>query len=127
MYSFSDSLLTLLCQGALIDLEMNGCASPRFNDAKNVRQRTYNEALTKRRMDSVINFFETYSKEPGAPPVFKDFLGNQLKIVKVEKDCPVADREELSDLNDLKNSIFSIDASVARRVEVRVKLRTQQQ
>lgn len=125
MYSFSDSLLALLCRGASIDLEMNGCASPRFNDKKNVRQRTYNEALTKRRVDSVINFFETYSKDPGAPPIFKDFLGNQLRIIKIDKECQVADREELSDLNDRKNSIFSIDASVVRRVEVRVKLRPQ--
>jgi len=127
MYSFSDSLLALLCQGAIIDLEMNGCASPRFNDENNLRQRTYNEALTKRRVDSVINFFEAYSKKPGDPPAFQNFLGNQLKIIKVEKECPVVDREELSDINDLKNSIFSIDASVARRVEVRVKIRTQQQ
>lgn len=127
MYSFSDSLLTLLCRGASIDLEMNGCASPRFNDKNNVRQRTYNEALTKRRIDSVINFFETYSKNPGDPPIFKDFLGSQLRIIKVDKACQVADREELSDLKDRKNSIFSIDASVARRVEVRVKFRPQQQ
>lgn len=124
--TFSDSLLTLLCRGAAITLEMNGCASPRFNDANNVRQRTYNEALTKRRVDSVMDFFREYHKTPDGPPAFEEFLGGQLRIVMVERACQVADREELSDLDDLKNSIFSIDASVARRVEVRVRFRTEQ-
>lgn len=124
---FSDHLFDLLCQGANIDLEINGCASPRFNDPNNVRQRTYNNRLKDRRMDSVIQFFENYQQEENGSKIFEPFLDNQLNIMVVEKKCEVVDpeftTEELMDMKDRETSIFSTDASRYRRADVTIKFR----
>ena len=112
----------MLCQGIAVTIEGNGCASPKFNKPDDRRQVTFNNHLVNRRVDAVKQDLEKLG-------LTRENWGDLYEFKQVDRDCTQPKRDEsvtLDDLQDQKNrklSVFSIDASVARRVELRAKNR----
>lgn len=104
---FGDALLLFLQNGNTVRIVLKGFASPRSTDA-------YNYNLSSRRIYSVENFFRSYSRgellnyiEDGRFIIEREPIG--------EEQAPnyVIDR-----ISDERNSIFSLGASLERRVEI---------
>ena len=107
--SFANKLLEFLKEGNSFKIKLKGYSSPRG-------QSTYNELLSSRRIDSIINFFEKYSNGE-----FNQFIkSGQLEFVQESLGESTAAAKISDDLKDRKNSIFSVVASVERRVEITV-------
>ncbi len=105
---FCETLLTFLEQGNPFAMSITGFASPRGPSE-------YNLLLSMRRVDSIVNFMENFKN--GA---FLPFLqSGQLYIDSQYFGESTAASEISSDLEDRKNSIFSVVASVERRVEIK--------
>jgi tetratricopeptide (TPR) repeat protein len=104
---FSENVKDALNDGYKIELEVQGYTSPRAEE-------DYNERLSKRRANSLYNHFERYSG--GALKRYLD--SGQLSIVVVgygEKFAP----QFISDkLDDERESIYSLFASVERKVAI---------
>lgn len=108
LQAFSEKLLEYLREGNSISIELRGYASPRAaND--------YNLILSRRRTSSVRNYF--YRFESGA---LMEYISNgRLKIGTVGFGEDTPDAVKASDrYDDLKGSVFSTQASIARRVEI---------
>lgn len=109
---FSEQLLNYLGKGRAITIELKGYSSPRASSR-------FNEIISSRRTKSVINFFRQYRS--GA---FKPYLENgQFEIIELAFGESQSKKEVPDRLEDLKGSVFSIAASVERRVEI-VKVST---
>jgi hypothetical protein len=109
---FSEQLLNYLGKGRAITIELKGYSSPRASTR-------FNEIISSRRTKSVINFFRQYRN--GA---FKPYLENgQFEIIELAFGESQSKKEVPDRLEDLKGSVFSIAASVERRVEI-VKVST---
>jgi hypothetical protein len=107
----SESLLDYLQNGNSIEIVLRGFASPRSNSQ-------YNENLTQRRIICVKNHFRNYRDG-----VFQDYLNNRLLLTADplgEAESPTGIASEYDD----PNSIYSIQASAERRVEIREVRRT---
>lgn len=106
---FADELLPLLQEGSAVVLTLMGYASPRATAP-------YNFNLSKRRIDCVKNYFERY--QTGA---FLPYLSSgKLRFKEEPFGESTANLEEVSDaLNDTRNSVYSIRASVERRVDIK--------
>ena len=95
-------------QGHHIEVVIEGYASPLANA-------NYNEFLTQRRINSVINFFSSY--EGGD---LKEYLKNGQLLLKVK---PLGESQAASNISDDSNdpqlSIYSLDASRERRVVIK--------
>lgn len=110
----------LLCLGIPVTIEANGCYSPKFTDTD--RQKKYNQQLVKRRENSVKQDLQNLG-------LTKERWGDLYKYNdQVDKPCidlrPNIKIPE-SDLQDQENekfSVFSINAAVARRVELKLKI-----
>ena len=104
---FSVRLLIYLKQGNKAEIRIKGYASPRAED-------DYNVQLTKRRISSLVNHFFRYDQG-----VFIPYINSQQLIISQqpfgESQAPPGVSD---DLFDLKNSVFSIDASKERRVKL---------
>lgn len=102
----SESLLDYLQNGNSMEISIRGYASPRA-------AQVYNENLTQRRIESLKNHFKKYRDG-----LFKTFLDNkQLVIVEEpfgENSAPTGIASEFED----PDSIYSIQASRERRVEI---------
>lgn len=104
---FSEILLRRLQSGEQIEIFLKGYTSPRAKS-------DYNLALSKRRISSVRNHFQTYREG-----VFQPYLENgQLKVTErpfgeAEAAAAVSDA-----LDDLRNSVYHPDAARERRVEI---------
>jgi hypothetical protein len=96
------------CQnGATIQLVIKGFASPRSSNS-------YNKALTGRRVWSLKNHFSTWNG--GA---LKKYIDNgQLVFTEELNGEETAPRDIIAEINDPKNSVFSLRASWERRVEI---------
>ena len=89
-------------------MELKGFASPRAGTV-------YNEILSRRRIKAVLNFFEGY--EDGR--LWDYHKTNALTFTEEPLGETQADPRVTDKLDDPKNSIFNLFASLERRVEVR--------
>lgn len=105
---FAKRLLVYLEDGNTYEIELRGFASPRASS-------DYNNILSKRRISSVKNFFERY--EDGA--LLEYIRIGALQYEEEPLGETQADPRVKDDLNDPKNSIYNVFASLERRVEVR--------
>ncbi|MEM9991245.1 MAG: hypothetical protein AAF738_05735, partial [Bacteroidota bacterium] len=104
---FADALLLFLQNGNSVRIALKGFASPRSTN-------DYNYNLSSRRIYSVENFFRSYSR------------GELLNYI--ESGQFILDREPIGEeqapnfvidrIYDERNSIFSLGASIERRVEI---------
>jgi tetratricopeptide (TPR) repeat protein/outer membrane protein OmpA-like peptidoglycan-associated protein len=110
-YNKLDSLRTLvmniLKKGETAVVEMEGFASPRGNA-------TYNKLLSGRRMVSVQNYFRIVDGG-----VFASYMDSgKLKFTMQAFGAERSVQGVPSNINDLKGSIYSTQASLERRVEI---------
>jgi tetratricopeptide (TPR) repeat protein len=107
LFLFSNILLKRLNDGDQVEIFLKGFTSPRAKT-------DYNLYLSKRRISCVRNHFKTY-----ADGVFQPFLkSGQLIISEKPFGETTASQGISDDLNDQRNSIYSVEASVERRVEI---------
>lgn len=107
LFIFSDLLLQRLQKGDEVDIIVKGFTSPRA-------QSDYNEALGKRRISSVRNHFATYSNG-----IFLPYIrSGSLEISEQSYGESTAQKGVSDDLEDLRNSVYSIGAARERRVEI---------
>ncbi len=110
---FSDQLLRYLQNGNSIAIELKGYASPRASAA-------FNEIISQRRIHCVRNFFSRY--QDGA---FAAYIKNgQFQIKEIAYGETQAKAGVPQRLDDIKGSIYSLRASLERRVEI-VNISTQ--
>ncbi len=104
---FSKKLLIYLQRGNQLEIELQGYTSPRASAS-------YNDILSERRINSLKNYF--YSYQDG---IMVDYIESGKLTIK---ETPFGEQkapQNISDkLYDEANSIFSIGASLERRVEI---------
>lgn len=104
---FSDILLERLQKGETIEIFIKGYTSPRA-------ETKYNESLAKRRIDCIRNHFKTWQEG-----VFSSYINAGRLIISEKPFGELAAAKGISDdLNDRRNSIYSVGASRERRVEI---------
>lgn len=104
---FTDHLLRYLEQGNVAEIIIKGYASPLAQDE-------YNLSLTKRRISSIENHFISYNGG-----VFKKFIDQGfLKVSEAPYGEKLSNNGVSDNPRDDKNSIYSIPASLERRVEI---------
>ena len=104
---FSAILLKRLLQGDTVEIFIKGYTSPRAAVK-------YNEALASRRIESVKNHFRTY--ENG---IFAPYIKSRQLILSEKPFGEITASKEISDdINDRRNSVYSVRASKERRVEI---------
>ena len=107
LVSFTDYLLRYLQQGNVAEIIIKGYASP-------LAEAEYNLLLTQRRISSIENHFSTYKGG-----VFKKYI--QEGLLKVS-EAPYGEQLSNSGVSDnprdRRNSIYSVPASLERRVEI---------
>jgi len=97
----------LIDENQKVEIVLQGYASPRASAA-------YNEALSKRRISSVLNQVTKYSDGK-----LVDYMNkNQLVIKEQAYGSRRAPRYVSGSIKDVRNSIYSIPASRERRVEI---------
>lgn len=105
---FSKRLLTWLENGNTFVIDLKGFASPRAGSE-------YNINLSARRIVAVQNFFKQYKDGALEPYLISKALTYDVQpLGETRADPRVTDK-----LDDPKNSIFNLFASLERRVEVR--------
>ena len=105
--SFTAKLHTYLQRGNALTIKLKGFASPRGASK-------YNENLSSRRIDSVKNHFKRYKNGVLVPYI----KSGKLAVVEETYGESTADGSISDSFDDPKNSVFSIIASVERRVEI---------
>ena len=107
LLKFSDILLQRLQEGERIEVFLKGYTSPRANS-------DYNLFLSKRRISAVRNHFLSYKDG-----IFKEYLNKGYLLIS---EKPFGETEAALSVSDAyedeKNSIFSVPASLERRVEI---------
>jgi hypothetical protein len=107
MNTFFDALFEVLKSGAKIEVQIRGFTSPRAPS-------DYNIALANRRIMSVRKQFSYYKKG-----IFWPFLKSGiLTIQQLPFGETTAPQGISDDINDPKNSVYSVEASRERRVEI---------
>ncbi len=107
LVSFTDHLLKYLEQGNVAEIIIKGYASPLAKDE-------YNFKLAQRRISSIENHFASYKGG-----VFKRFIDQGLLKVTMAPYGEKLSNSGVSDNpRDQKNSIYSVPASLERRVEI---------
>ncbi len=105
---FTKSTLERLQLGRNITIRVQGYASPLASER-------YNLILTKRRIRSMYNFYRTF--EGGA---MKEFVENGRLVIELIPHGEEKSPEGISDNpKDRRNSVFGLDASKQRRVEIK--------
>ncbi len=105
---FAKRLLVHLDNGNRFTIDLKGFASPRSNPI-------YNQILSERRIVAVKNFLERY--EDGRLKAYMD--DGTLQYTTLPLGSTQADPRVVAQLDDRKNSIYNVFASLERRVEVR--------
>ncbi len=104
-----EEALVKLETGIKVELILTGFTSPRAKD-------DYNWALSERRINSVVNYLELISQG-----VLKKYLSSKLLTIKHNPRGETTASKTISDkITDKLGSIFSIEASLERRVEVEI-------
>ena len=107
LVQFSDHLLRYLEQGNVAEIIIKGYASP-------LAQSGYNLNLTKRRISSIENHFASYNGG-----IFKKFIDQGfLKVTEAPYGEQLSSGGISDNPQDDKNSIYSVPASLERRVEI---------
>ena len=104
---FSTILLKRLEQGETVEIFVKGFTSPRAKS-------DYNLSLGKRRVSSVRNHFDRYRDG-----IFKPYLDTKKLIISEKSFGETTAAAGISDdLNDQRNSVYSVAAASERRVEI---------
>ena len=107
LVDFIEALDNALANGEKLDIVIQGFCSPRASTS-------YNDALAKRRINSVVNQLSKYSGGKIAP-----FMKNGgVKISHRAYGERKAPRTVVANIKDVRNSIYSVPASRERRVEI---------
>jgi len=107
LVSFTDYLLRYLQQGNVAEIIIKGYASP-------LADSEYNLILTKRRISSIENHFSTYNGG-----VFMKYIQEGLlKVTEAPYGEQLSNSGVSDNPKDRKNSIYSVPASLERRVEI---------
>ena len=105
-----DILEIELNHGASFELTIKGFASP-------LAKTKYNEYLSKRRIQSIRNYIKTYNNG-----TLQQFLSDTNKVKLTFKEIPFGENNAnvyVSDNpNDKRNSIYSIQAALERKIEI---------
>ena len=107
---FSQLLLTDLTAGNSVTITVCGFASP-------LHKAEYNYALSSRRIASFVNYLKEY-KQGVFLPYLSGAASNRLVIVSEPEGSSKAAREVSDNPNDKRNSVYSISASLERRIQV---------
>ena len=108
----SDSIELHLAQKKYVTLFVKGFASP-------LHQTNYNIRLSKRRINSFYNYLSSYKNG-----LFKSALElnekneSQLQIIEIPFGEYAANQLTSDDFNDQKNSVYSYEASIERKIEI---------
>jgi len=101
------NVLTDLKKGKKIQLDVKGFASP-------LHKKDYNINLSKRRIQSFVNYLKVYENNAFLPFLKSGFL--QIIELPYGESKPI---KKISDNpNDRRNSIYSLDAILERRIEI---------
>lgn len=107
LIKFSELLLQRLQEGEEIEIFLKGYTSPRA-------QSQYNFNLAKRRISSVRNHFLSYQNG-----IFSDYFKSGKLIISERSFGETRASGSISDkLEDVRNSVYSVPASLERRVEI---------
>lgn len=107
---FSQLLLSDLQAGKNVSITVCGFASP-------LHKADYNLALSSRRISSFINYLKQY-KNGIFLPYFSGTAGNTLTIISEPEGSTLAKKEVSDNPNDQRNSVYSISASVERKIQI---------
>jgi hypothetical protein len=109
---FTELLLKELEKGNKLDLMVKGNAS-------SLAKSDYNVHLTLRRISSLENYLREY-KDGVFVPYLTDSAGNggSLKIIRIPMGEYKANEYLSDNLNDKKNSVYSIAAAIHRNIEI---------
>jgi hypothetical protein len=109
---FTKLLLRELEKGRKIDLTVKGYASP-------LAKSDYNINLTQRRIQSLVNYLRAYNRGVFVP-YMDDIAGNggELNIKRIPFGEYRAQTEVSDNLNDKKNSVYSRNAALERKIEI---------
>jgi len=108
----SDSLALHLSQNKYVTLFVKGYASP-------LHRTNYNIRLSKRRINTFYNYLSSYQNG-----LFKSALSQtqnnepQLQIIEIPFGEFAANQLTSDDFNDQKNSVYSYEASIERKIEI---------
>lgn len=109
---FRDLLLKELDRGAKIRITVKGFASP-------LAKTEYNVNLTKRRINSLINYMRAYDNG-----IFAKYLdgvaknGGKVEFAQVPFGEYTANQLTSDNPNDVKNSVYSRAAAIERKIEI---------
>lgn len=107
---FSQLLLSDLEAGHSVRITVCGFASP-------LHRADYNLALSKRRIASFVNYLREY-RDGAFLPYLRESAVVRLVIVEEPEGSSMASKEVSDNPNDRRNSVYSIAASVERKIQV---------
>lgn len=111
--AFRTWLLKELESGAQLELVIRGFASP-------LTSSDYNVNLTMRRIQSLVNHFERYNNGVFLPYINGTASnGGRLSFEKIPFGEYASNQKISDDRSDVQNSVYSPDAALARRIEVK--------
>ncbi|MBK9336847.1 MAG: hypothetical protein IPM98_09770 [Lewinellaceae bacterium] len=107
MRMFSEVLYEMLLNGDQVNIRISGFASP-------LASPEYNLDLTSRRVSSILNHFSIFDGG-----IYKEFIeSGQLKLIREPNGAAKAPKTVSNDPKNRRYSVFSVDASRERRVEI---------
>lgn len=110
--AFAQRLLQQLDSGQHIELTVKGYASP-------LAKSNYNVNLTMRRIASFTNYLRTYNEGVYVPYLENRAAnGGALSIIKIPYGEYLASDDVNANVNDQRNSVYSVKAGLERRIEV---------
>jgi hypothetical protein len=112
---FSNQVWQELQAGKKVSIMVQGFASP-------LAKSDYNVHLTSRRISAIINYFEEIDGSKFAPYMLTQ--PSRLQFIEVPMGEYKANKDVSDDYYDQRNSVFSKDASLERRIEI-IELRTE--
>ena len=112
---FKEQVWQALQSGQQVSIIVQGFASP-------LAKSDYNVHLTKRRIASIVNYFEEADGGKFAP--YMQTSPARLQFIEVPMGEYQAKKEVSDNFYDQRNSVYSKDASLERRIEI-IELRTQ--
>jgi hypothetical protein len=112
---FSNQVWQELQAGKKVSIMVQGFASP-------LAKSDYNVHLTSRRISAIINYFEEIDGGKFAPYMLTQ--PSRLQFIEVPMGEYKANKDVSDDYYDQRNSVFSKDASLERRIEI-IELRTE--
>ncbi|MFH2095987.1 MAG: hypothetical protein ABIJ16_09800, partial [Bacteroidota bacterium] len=110
--NFTMLMVELLERGEDIEITIKGYASP-------LHATDYNVNLSKRRINSLINYYYQYNDSMLLPYIDGTApKGNRLKFIEEAFGEDTASHEISDDLSDIRNSVYSPAAAFERKIKV---------